>query len=93
MTRAMRRNGSHIVEDRNVPPADLPFEFMLNVLRLKEGVDSTLFSGHTGLPITVVLPTLRRLEERGLLDLSGGRLRATDRGWRYLNDVLQAFVD
>jgi putative oxygen-independent coproporphyrinogen III oxidase len=93
MQRCLQRDGSHVSEDRVVPPSDLPFEFMLNALRLKEGVEANLFSAHTGLPLTVVLPKLRQLEERGLLDLSAGRLRATERGWLFLNDVLEAFVD
>ena len=93
MKHCMQRDGSHIAEDRVVPPSDLPFEFMLNALRLKEGVDTALFSAHTGLPITVVLPQLRKLEARGLLDLGAGRMRATARGWTYLNDVLHEFVD
>lgn len=92
ITRSLRRDGSHIAEERPLAPQELPFEFMLNALRLKEGVDAGLFPAHTGLPITAVLPTLKRLEERGLLSLQGGRLRTTEMGWRYLNDVLEDFL-
>ena len=91
--RALRRDGSHISEDRIVLPNELPFEFMLNALRLKDGVDMPLFSAHTGLPFTVVLPTLKKLEERGLISLQGGRLHASELGWQYLNDVLHEFVE
>lgn len=93
MQRSLLRDGSHIAEDRVVAPHELPFEFMLNALRLKEGVDMSLFPGHTGLPFTVVLPALQRLEKRGLVSLAGGRLRTTEQGWRYLNDVLHEFVE
>ena len=92
MTRSLQRDGSHIAEERVLTPQELPFEFMLNALRLRNGVEAGMFSAHTGLPITAVFPTLKRLEERGLLSLEAGRLRATDLGWRYLNDVLEEFL-
>ena len=93
ITRARRRDGSHIAEERIVAPEELAFEFMLNALRLKEGVEIGLFPAHTGLPVTAVLATLKRLEERELVSLQAGRMRATERGWRYLNNVLQEFLD
>lgn len=93
MQRVLQRDGSHISEERPVSPQELPFEFMLNALRLKEGVDIGLFSAHTGLPVTAVLPKLKGLEERALISLQGGRLRTTETGWRFLNDVLQEFLD
>jgi coproporphyrinogen III oxidase-like Fe-S oxidoreductase len=93
MQRAIRRDGSHIAEERSVAPHELGFEFMMNALRLKEGVETGLFSAHTGLPITAILAPVKRLEEKGLLSVHGGRLRTTDLGWRFLNDVLEAFLD
>lgn len=92
MARSLQRDGSHIAEERVLMPQELPFEFMLNALRLKSGVEIGLFSAHTGLPITAILPTLKQLEQRGLLNLEGGRLRTTELGWRYLNDVLESFL-
>lgn len=93
MERSLRRDGSQISEDRIVAPQELPFEFMLNALRLKDGFETGLFPAHTGLPFTAVFPTLKRLEARGLLALRAGRVHATDLGWRYLNDVLQEFLE
>ena len=93
MEGCVKRDGSHIAEDRVVPPTDMPFEFMMNALRLKEGVELSLFSAHTGLPLTLVLPQLQALEQRSLISLQDGRLRTTPHGWRFLNDVLQAFID
>lgn len=93
MQHTMLRDGSHIAEERIVGPQELTFEFMLNALRLKDGVETGVFSAHTGLALTAALPALRRLEERGLLSLQGGRLRTTELGWRYLNDVLEVFLD
>jgi len=92
MTRAMLRDASHIAEERVLAPQELPFEFMLNALRLRNGVEAGLFTAHTGLAITAIFPQLKRLEERGLLSLQSGRLRTTDTGWRYLNDVLEEFL-
>jgi len=91
--RSLRRDGSQIAEERTLVPQELPFEFMLNALRLRDGVDAGLFTAHTGLGITAILPVLKSLEERGLLSLQAGRLRATDLGWRYLNDVMEEFLD
>ena len=93
ISRALQRDGSHIAEERVVNPQEIGFEFMLNALRLKEGVDMSLFSAHTGLPVTAVLQALKRLEERNLVSLKAGRLRTTEMGWRYLNNVLQEFLD
>lgn len=92
MTRSLQRDGSHIAEERVLTPQELPFEFMLNALRLKNGVDAGLFPAHTGLSLVAILPVLKRLEEKGLMSLDGGRLRTTDMGWRYLNDVLEDFL-
>lgn len=92
MTRSVQRNGSHIAEERVLTPQELPFEFMLNALRLKDGVEAGLFSAHTGLPVTAILSTVKQLEERHLVSLAGGRIRATELGWRYLNDVLENFL-
>ncbi|HLT99580.1 MAG TPA: radical SAM family heme chaperone HemW [Burkholderiaceae bacterium] len=93
MTRSLQRDGSHIAETRTLMPQELPFEFMLNTLRLKNGVEAGLFPAHTGLPITVILPTLKRLEDKGLLSVQAGRLRTTELGWKYLNDVVSEFLD
>ena len=72
----------------------LPFEYMLNVLRLVDGVELELFSQRTGVALSRILPHLQRLQQRELLqDLSQGRLACTPLGLNYLDDVLQAFLD
>jgi oxygen-independent coproporphyrinogen-3 oxidase len=71
----------------------LPFEFALNVLRLREGFETPLFAAHTGLPFERVSPTLTALQARGLLEKSvGSGWRPTDLGYRFLNDVISAFL-
>ena len=54
MQAAAARDGSHLAESRQVGPDELPFEFMLNALRLKDGVAATLFSERTGLSLAVI---------------------------------------
>ncbi len=72
--------------------ADLAGDFMLNALRLKEGFDTALFSERTGLEIERLGATCNRLVADGLLEQSGSRLRPTSLGWRFLDDVVSAFL-
>ena len=77
---------------RRVEPADLPFEWALNALRLTEGATLEAFEAATGLPASVLSPTLGSLQDRGLLEEADGRIRASDLGFRFLNDVQAAFL-
>ena len=75
-----------------VPAHELPFEFMLNALRLLEGFEVSTFTGRTGLPWEIVAPTLADLVGEGLIIAMGTCYRASPRGLRFLNDVLLRFV-
>jgi oxygen-independent coproporphyrinogen-3 oxidase len=75
-----------------VAPRNLPFEFMLNALRLLEGVRTSLFQERTGLPIAVITRKLAGAREQGLLEDDSARLRPTRRGRLFLNDLLQLFL-
>ena len=77
---------------RAVPAAELPFEFMLNALRLSEGFRLADFERATGLSGALVTPDLEELESRGLVCLENGRYRASTLGFRFLNDVMAAFL-
>jgi len=79
-------------EERVVPAAELPFEFMLNALRLVDGFDVSLFSERTGLPFQAVQSHLEDAEERGLVSRDWKRIQPTERGRRFLNDLLEAFL-
>lgn len=70
---------------------ELPFEFMLNTLRLIEGVPAALWPARTGLPDDVVAATVQDLRARGLLQ-AGDHLVATALGQRYLNRVIETFL-
>jgi putative oxygen-independent coproporphyrinogen III oxidase len=74
-----------------VSRADLPFEFMLNALRLTHGFEIDTFAARTGLPWEG-LEAIRTLSAKGLLEVQGRRCRPTPLGARFLNDVLVAFM-
>jgi oxygen-independent coproporphyrinogen-3 oxidase len=71
---------------------DAPFEFMMNALRLNDGVETHLFAERVGLPISVAENALRQAEQQGLLQWTLQRFRATDKGRLFLNDLLQLFM-
>jgi oxygen-independent coproporphyrinogen-3 oxidase len=83
---------SQPVDERVVPAGELPFEFMLNALRLVEGFDVTLFSQRTGLPLHLVESQLGAAEAKGLLSRDWKRIRPTERGRHFLNELLAGFL-
>ncbi len=88
----LRRGGRAGVVRRLVPPAELPFEYMLNVLRLSEGFALAEFERLTGLPAAVVTPKLAELAARRLVLAAAGRYRPTPLGFRFLNELIAAFL-
>jgi oxygen-independent coproporphyrinogen-3 oxidase len=77
---------------RVVPPADLAFEYMLNVLRLADGFTLEDFEGATGLPASAVKEELAAQSARGLVEETQGRFRPTATGFRFLNELIAAFL-
>ncbi|HEX5362183.1 MAG TPA: radical SAM family heme chaperone HemW [Fluviicoccus sp.] len=71
---------------------ELAFEFMMNALRLKHGVDSRLFSERTGLTAESLLPAIRDLQARELLTADTQRWSCSTIGYNHLNAVLAAFL-
>lgn len=92
MTHALQGQG--VSQQHEVARRDLPFEFMLNALRLREGFDLARFSERTGLPQSVVAAPLAEAEARGLIerDDSGGSVRPTPRGFDFLSDLQTLFL-
>lgn len=88
----METKGNALVEAREIPAKDLPFEFMLNTLRLTDGVDTVKFSERTGLPLNAVSKGLDEASKKGLLDLNPSKLKATKQGLRYLNNLQELFL-
>ena len=78
--------------DAPIRQADLPVEFLMNALRLVEGVPAELFGERTGLPLTALEPGLSRARGRGLMVADSERLQPTELGLRFLNDLLQEFM-
>jgi len=85
--------GDAVFEQHEVADADLPFEFMLNALRLLEGVPVALFAERTGLPLSRIVPALERAEARGLLARDHLHLQPTALGMQFHNDLVQLFLN
>ncbi len=84
--------GQCVAQDVEVSRADLPFEFMLNALRLKDGFALNQFYERTGLPITVIQKALEEGEHKGLLERDFSRVKASARGYDFLNDLQALFL-
>jgi oxygen-independent coproporphyrinogen-3 oxidase len=84
--------GNALEEERTVSPDELPFEFMMNALRLTEGFPASLFSARTGLPLTAALPMLEEAQRCGLVERDALHIRPTLLGQRFLNELLQLFL-
>ena len=77
---------------RTIDSLDLPAEFMMNALRLKQGVDATLFEERTSLSLKVVGQNLEEQRRRGLMVEDSSKLKATARGYQFLDTLIEAFV-
>ncbi len=93
MEKAVLRDGSHLATAEDVAPEDLPFEFMMNVLRLRAGVPWRYFTERTGLPAQTVSAAISRCIAKSLMDDDALQLRASALGWCFLNDTLEEFLD
>ncbi len=71
---------------------DLPFEFMMNALRLIEGFELRLFAERTGMPINILGAQLKKAEEDQLIHRDAQRIQPTEKGQRFLNDLLEMFL-
>ena len=84
--------GAPLAESAEVPRADLAFEFMLNALRLHDGVAVRLYVERTGLPTSTIAPARDEAERRGLLRPDPQRLVSTELGRRFLSDLQALFL-
>ena len=92
MQKVQQGQGEHIAETRLLRPEDLPFEFMLNALRLKNGVPTHYFTERTGVDLSLMTGQIQEAVDKGLLDDDPRFLKATELGWRYLNDLHAIFL-
>ncbi len=84
--------GKHSLGTHTLTEKDIIFEFMLNALRLKHGFTRQQFELHTGLPIEKINRPLQAQLSEGLLVMENDRIHCSDRGYRFLDDVLQHWL-
>jgi putative oxygen-independent coproporphyrinogen III oxidase len=87
------RAGSPVQEENEVHARQLPFEFLMNALRLAGGFHPALFEARTAQPLTVILPGIRAAEAENLLAVTPERIAPTLKGRRFLNVLLERFLD
>ena len=84
--------GTPAQETHAVAERDLPFEFMMNAMRLTDGFELERFEERTGIARTAVLGVLDRAEQDGLIERDHVRVRPSARGRRFLNELLMRFL-
>lgn len=84
--------GDAVVSVEEVARRDLPFEFMLNALRLREGFSLPQFSERTGLPLSAIDAALQQAQQRGWLAVDGAWVTPTERGFDFLSDLQGLFL-
>ena len=90
---AIETKGNALIESKEIPASDLPFEFMLNTLRLTNGVATNTFSERTGLALSTISKNLDMASNKGLLDPNPASLKASELGLRYLNNLQELFLN
>ena len=90
MQKAM--GGSAVAQCNEVSRSELPFEFMLNALRLKDGVPLNAFSERTGLPLSAIEKSMEAARDKGLLAIDMSHIRPTDKGFDFLSDLQSLFL-
>jgi putative oxygen-independent coproporphyrinogen III oxidase len=81
-----------VAQSTEVARAELPFEFMLNALRLRHGFSLSDFTDRTGLPVTAIQSALAEAEKKGLITRDFQRVVPTERGFDFLSDLQELFL-
>lgn len=84
--------GEALAQEHEVPRSELPFEYMLNALRLRDGFALQDFPDRTGLPLSAIAAGLERAEQQGLIERDFARVRPTARGFDFLSDLQTLFL-
>jgi oxygen-independent coproporphyrinogen-3 oxidase len=84
--------GHAVAQQEEVARKQLPFEFMLNGLRLKQGIELARYTERTGLPLSSIHPAIDEAVRQGWLQRDGGWIQPTVRGYDLLNDVVELFL-
>lgn len=86
------QGGNALAEDVLLEPRERVFEFFLNQLRLRDGVTKTQLEQRTGRPWTDVAERVGTAVEKGLLDDRDGKVKPTELGWRFVNEIQEIFL-
>lgn len=86
------RLGNPVQEETEITRSELGFEFMLNAMRLTNGVEVNLFAERTGMPLNAIERALNDAEAKGLLYRDYKTIKPTELGQRFLNDLQQMFL-
>ena len=86
------RAGDAVVSVEEVARRDLPFEYMLNALRLRHGFELQQFLERTGLPLSSIQPALDLAVQKGLIESAGGVVTPTEHGFDFLSDLQGLFL-
>jgi putative oxygen-independent coproporphyrinogen III oxidase len=84
--------GNALAQENEVSRAEMPFEYMLNALRLRNGFGLRDFCERTGLAITSIEAALNQAEAKGLIERDFARVRPTERGFDFLSDLQALFL-
>lgn len=87
------KSSTHLIEDKLVTKEELPFEFMLNGLRLIDGFSSSMFVERTGLGLNKILNQLDVAQDKGFIIFKDGKITPTVLGQDFLNDLLMLFLE
>ena len=89
---AIQSNPHEAVERKTVAAEDLPFEFMMNALRLTDGVPASMLQERTGVPTAKIMAQIETARQKGLLESDPTVFCPTEQGRLFLNDLLQCFL-
>lgn len=84
--------GQCVAQDDEVKRSELPFEFMLNALRLAGGFELNLFAERTGMSMSAVSASVDKAQAQGLLLREGNHVKPSPRGFNFLNDLQALFL-
>jgi len=84
--------GRALASEEEVRRKDLPFEYMLNAMRLREGFAVQDYVDRTGLPVSTIATALDKAQRKGLIECSSDHIKPTERGFDFLSDLQELFL-
>ncbi|MEH6469077.1 MAG: radical SAM family heme chaperone HemW [Porticoccus sp.] len=89
----LTRENSYTAACNNIPTQELVLEFMMNALRLNNGIPTNIFEERTGITLEKINPILERLKKDNLIEPTNNRILTTKKGHHFLNSVLEIFSE